>query len=120
MVIVVTRITVKHLPGMYFLQWVFTRYALATDQYVLGAPLFKKVTLTLENGKVVTINAPKNSAENRYVTTLTVDGKPYTNTWLSHKALQKGEVINFNMSATPNKARGTKATDVPYSLSNEK
>jgi predicted alpha-1,2-mannosidase len=92
----------------------------ATDQYVLGAPLFKKVTLTLENGKVVTINAPKNSAENRYVTTLTVDGKPYTNTWLSHKALQKGEVINFNMSATPNKARGTKATDVPYSLSNER
>jgi predicted alpha-1,2-mannosidase len=91
-----------------------------TDQYVLGAPLFKKVTLTLENGKVVTINAPKNSAENRYVTTLTVDGKPYTNTWLSHKALQKGEVINFNMSATPNKARGTKTTDVPYSLSNEK
>jgi predicted alpha-1,2-mannosidase len=92
----------------------------ATDQYVLGAPLFKKITLILENGKVVTINAPKNSAENRYVTTLTVDGKPYTNTWLSHKALQKGGIINFNMSATPNKARGTKTTDVPYSLSNEK
>jgi predicted alpha-1,2-mannosidase len=92
----------------------------ATDQYVLGAPLFKKVTLTLENGKKVTINAPNNSADNRYVSALTVNGKPYTNNWLSHKALQQGEVLNFNMSATPNKARGTKAADVPYSLSNEK
>jgi putative alpha-1,2-mannosidase len=34
--------------------------------------------------------------------------------------LQQGGVLNFNMSATPNKARGTKAADVPYSLSNEK
>lgn len=92
----------------------------ATDQYVLGAPLFKKVTLTLENGKTVTINAANNSAENRYVTTLTVNGKPYTNNWLSHKALQQGGVLNFNMSATPNKSRGAKAADVPYSLSNEK
>jgi predicted alpha-1,2-mannosidase len=92
----------------------------ATDQYVLGAPLFKKITLTLENGKKVTINAANNSPANRYVTTLTVNGKPYTNNWLSHKALQQGGVLNFNMSAVPNKARGTKAADVPYSLSNEK
>lgn len=92
----------------------------ATDQYVLGAPLFKKVTLTLENGKTVTINAANNSAANRYVTNLTVNGKPYTNNWLSHKALQQGGVLNFDMSATPNKARGSKAADVPYSLSNEK
>jgi predicted alpha-1,2-mannosidase len=92
----------------------------ATDQYVLGAPLFKKVTLTLENGKTVIINAPNNNADNRYVSALTVNGKPYSNNWLSHKALQQGEVLNFNMSAIPNKTRGTKAADVPYSLSNEK
>lgn len=92
----------------------------ATDQYVLGAPLFKKVTLTLENGKKVTINAPNNSDTNRFVNNLSINGKPYSNNWISHKALQQGEVLNFNMSATPNKARGTKATDVPYSLSNEK
>ncbi|WP_454803007.1 GH92 family glycosyl hydrolase [Mucilaginibacter phyllosphaerae] len=92
----------------------------ATDQYVLGAPLFKKVTLTLENGKKVTINAPNNSDANRFVNNLSINGKPYSNNWISHKALQQGEVLNFNMSATPNKARGTKATDVPYSLSNEK
>ncbi|PWK71414.1 putative alpha-1,2-mannosidase [Mucilaginibacter oryzae] len=92
----------------------------ASDQYVLGAPLFKKVTVNLENGKTITINAPKNSDENRYVNTLTVDGKPYTNNWLSHKALLNGETLDFDMQATPNKNRGTKDADVPYSMSNEK
>ncbi|MCD8742502.1 GH92 family glycosyl hydrolase [Mucilaginibacter roseus] len=93
----------------------------AVDQYVIGSPLFKKVTLKLENGKTVTINAANNSKATRYVNTVTVDGKPYTRNWLSHSALQKGGVINFNMSAQPNKTRGTGAADAPYSLSdNEK
>jgi predicted alpha-1,2-mannosidase len=92
----------------------------ASDQYVLGAPLFKKLTVKLENGKIITINAPKNSAGNKYVTSLKVNGKPYDFNWLSHKSLLNGAVLNFDMSATPNKQRGTKAADVPYSMSNEK
>ncbi|MBE9585955.1 GH92 family glycosyl hydrolase [Mucilaginibacter sp. JRF] len=93
----------------------------AVDQYVIGSPLFKKVTLKLENGKTVTINAANNSKATRYVNSVTVDGKPYTHNWLSHSAMQKGGVINFNMSAQPNKTRGTGAADAPYSLSdNEK
>ena len=35
-----------------------------TDQYVLGAPLFRSVRLHLENGKTVTIEAPENSRTN--------------------------------------------------------
>ncbi|MBB5394821.1 GH92 family glycosyl hydrolase [Mucilaginibacter sp. AK015] len=92
----------------------------ASDQYVLGAPLFKKITLTLENGKVVTINAANNSAQNRFVKALTVNGRPYTHNWLSHSALQQGQTLNFNMSAVPNMVRGNNAADAPYSLSNEK
>jgi predicted alpha-1,2-mannosidase len=92
----------------------------ATDQYVIGTPLFKKITLNLENGKTVVINAANNSPVNKYVNLLNVNGKPYDYTWLSHKTLIQGGVINFNMSATPNKTRGTKPADVPYSLSTEK
>lgn len=92
----------------------------AVDQYVLGAPLFKKLTINLENGKKVVINAPNNSDSNLYINTMNFNGKPYDLNWLSHKALLKGGVINYNMSATPNKQRGVKASDVPYSLSNEK
>ncbi len=89
----------------------------ATDQYVLGAPLFKKITLNLESGKNVVINADNNSAENRYVQNLTWDGKAYTKNWISHSALQKGAVLNFNMVAAPNKNRGTDPAAFPYSLS---
>lgn len=92
----------------------------ASGQYVLGAPLFNKITLTLENGKKVIINAPNNSAANKYVSSLNYNGKPYDFNWLSHKALMQGAVLNFNMSANPNKQRGIKDVDFPYSLSNEK
>ncbi|GAB2703370.1 GH92 family glycosyl hydrolase [Mucilaginibacter koreensis] len=89
----------------------------ATDQYVLGTPLFKKMTLTLENGKKVIINAPASSATNKYVGALQYNGKPYGNTWLSHSALQQGATINVSMQAAPNKTRGTGLKEVPFSMS---
>jgi len=92
----------------------------AVDQYVLGAPLFKKVTLKLENGKTVVINAAKNSADNKYVQSFQLNGKAYDKNWISHSGLQKGAVLNFNMTATPNKQRGTAEASFPYSFSTEK
>jgi predicted alpha-1,2-mannosidase len=92
----------------------------AAGQYVLGAPLFTRITVNLENGKKVVINAPNNSAANKYVGSLTYNGKPYDLNYLDHKTLLQGAVLNYNMSATPNKQRGVKDSDFPYSLSNEK
>lgn len=91
----------------------------ASDQYVVGAPLFKSVTLKLQNGKEISIKAPANSAENKYIKTMKVNGKAYTKNWLSHLELQKGATIDFEMDAAPNKNRGTSKADEPYSLSNE-
>ncbi|MFI5162962.1 MAG: GH92 family glycosyl hydrolase [Sphingobacteriales bacterium] len=92
----------------------------AAGQYVLGAPLFTKITLNLENGKQVIINAPKNSPANKYVSTMTYNGKRYDLNYLDHITLLQGAVLNFDMSAAPNKQRGIKDADFPYSLSNEK
>jgi predicted alpha-1,2-mannosidase len=89
----------------------------AVPQYVVGAPLFKKATLHLENGNTITINAPSNSDERRYVNTLKVNGKPYAHNWLDHTALQKGAVLDFDMRAQPNQKRGTAPADAPYSMS---
>ena len=97
----------------------FYPVAPATDQYALGAPLFKKVTLHLENGNTVVINAPNNSDDNRYVQRLTVDGEVYDKNWLSHRALQQGATLNFEMGSEPNKQRGSEPSAYPYSLSNE-
>ncbi len=89
----------------------------ATDQYVLGAPLFKKTTLHLENGKTVVINAAANNADNRYVQSLQMNGAPYTKNWITHTQLQNGTSLNFTMSALPNKIRGTGKDSYPYSFS---
>lgn len=91
----------------------------AVDQYVLGAPLFKKVTLNLENGKQVVINAGNNSADQRYIQHLKYNNKDYTKNWLSHSELWKGAVLDFQMSAQPNKKRGISPSDFPYSMSTD-
>lgn len=88
-----------------------------TDQYVIGAPLFKQAVLHLENGKTVTIDAPANSKDNFYVGRLTVDGKDYEKNYLTHSQLLDGAQINFEMVAQPNKQRATAPEDAPYSYS---
>lgn len=90
-----------------------------TDQYILGSPLFKNVTLNLENGKKVVIKANNNGEANRYISSMKVNGKNYTKNYLTHGDLMRGMNILYNMSATPNKSRGTQDSDVPYSFSNE-
>ena len=89
----------------------------ASDQYVLGAPLFPKATLHLSNGKNVVLNAPQNSATNRYLIRLILNDKPYSCNWLSYGELLRGATLNFEMGPTPNQQRGTAPVDAPYSFS---
>jgi predicted alpha-1,2-mannosidase len=91
-----------------------------SDQYVLGAPLFNKITLKLENGREVVLNAPANSAENKYIDAVTFNGREYTRNWLSHSELMKGAQIEFKMASEPNQKRGTAIKDFPYSFSMER
>lgn len=88
----------------------------ATDQYVLGTPLFKKATLHLENGKEVVIQT---SSAERFIDRMTFNGSEYTKNYLTHKDLNNGGRLEFKMSAQPNYQRGTSAEDAPYSFSKE-
>ncbi|MDH6311235.1 putative alpha-1,2-mannosidase, partial [Dysgonomonas sp. PF1-14] len=90
-----------------------------TDEYILGSPLFRKVTLTLDNGKQVEITADNNNKANPYVKAMTVNGQPYTKNYLTHEQLINGAVINYKMDNLPNTSRGTQQSDLPYSFSDE-
>jgi predicted alpha-1,2-mannosidase len=90
-----------------------------TNEYALGAPLFKKATLHMENGKMVMINAPENSDKNRYVGKMTLNGTDYTKNYITYEDLLKGSTIHFQMTDKPNTQRGTLDTDFPYSYTNE-
>jgi predicted alpha-1,2-mannosidase len=88
-----------------------------TDEYVLGAPLFRKATLTFENGKQMVIHAPDNSAEHVYVQSLHLNGRPYTKNYVKHADLINGGVMDYRMSTQPNRERGVQPSDLPYSFS---
>jgi len=91
-----------------------------TPQYVFGTPLFPKLTMTLEDGKKMVINAPGNSEQNLYVQSASLNGQPYAKNWISHQDLQKGGALEFRMGANPEKTRGTDPSAYPYSYSNSK
>jgi predicted alpha-1,2-mannosidase len=90
------------------------------DEYVIGSPLFKKVTLHLENGNTFKISSENNSETNVYIQDTQLNGKDYQNTYLKFEALQNGGTLNFTLGHTPNKDWGTAPENKPYSLSNSK
>jgi predicted alpha-1,2-mannosidase len=87
-----------------------------TGEYVFGSPMFKKITINLENGKKFIIEAPLNSNENVYINSATLNGKNYSRTFILHSDIINGGVLRFDMSAKPNKYRGIAKKDKPYSL----
>lgn len=91
----------------------------ASDQYVIGAPYFPKATISLENGKKIEITSKNNSDTNRYIQSMTYNGKKYTKNYLNHFDLLKGAKLTFQMSDQPNKTRGTQEADFPYSFSKD-
>jgi predicted alpha-1,2-mannosidase len=91
----------------------------ATDQYVLGVPLFKKMTISLANGKKLVINAAAAGKENKYVQSLQWNAKPVAANWISHHELLKGGNLHWTLGNKPNKTRGTAPAAFPYSFSNE-
>ena len=91
----------------------------ASDEYVMGAPLFKKATIHLENGKTFEISAPENSDKNIYIDNMKVNGKRYTRNYITHSDIMRGGKMDVTMTSQPNQKRGTATADRPYSFTNE-
>ena len=91
----------------------------ASDQYVLGAPLFKKATLHFENGKSMVIEAPANSDTNIYLNKLQINGQESTKNYIDFETLRNGGRMECEMSDRPNTQRGVNDADFPYSFTNE-
>lgn len=90
-----------------------------SGQYVFGSPLFRNAKLTLENGRVIEISAPGNTAETVYVDQIKVNGHRHPQNFVEISELKKGTRIKFIMSAEPNTSRGTRKEDYPYSVTTD-
>ena len=74
-----------------------------SGQYVIGSPLFDKVTIHLQNGKDIVINAKGQGRDNCYVHSLRLNGAPYDKAFITIEALKDGCTLDFEMSSKPDK-----------------
>ena len=72
----------------------------ATDRYYLGSPIFPRVDIHLENGRVFTIIAENASPENIYVKSLKLNGLKHTLPYITHENIMRGGTLRFSMTNT--------------------
>jgi len=65
-------------------------------EYVVGAPQMPKVVLKLANGKTFTVTANL-SKENKYVKSVTLNGRPVTGWKIRHADIMNGGKLVFEM-----------------------
>ncbi len=86
--------------------------------YAIGTPLFDKVTINLENGKKFIVKAENVSPKNKYIQSVTLNGKDYNYSWFSHEDIISGSTLVFKMGDKPNKAWGqpkdSRPTTAPF------
>lgn len=83
--------------------------------YVIGSPLFDKVTIDMQNGKKFTVITKNNSKNNKYIQSATLNGKKFNKTYFSHADMMGGGTLVLEMSNRPNENWGTSKESVPPS-----
>ena len=68
-----------------------------SGQYVFGAPQMPKFVLNLPDGKTFTIVAEGLSNENKYIGSITLNGQPYTESFIKHEDILKGGTLVYQM-----------------------
>jgi len=79
----------------------FYQLAPGNTSYSLGSPLYAYLSLQLDNGKLLTISAPNNTAKTPYVRSATFGGKALPTLAVEYAQLMGGGELAFSMSDTP-------------------
>ena len=86
--------------------YVFTSVGLfpnaGQDLYYLVSPQFERSVLTTERGARIVIEAKGLSRENRYIGSVTLNGRSLGRAWLRHGEIADGAHIVLTMSSVPN------------------
>ena len=69
--------------------------------YYLTGTMWKKISIALENGKTLRIEAPQASEKNIYVQSCEVNGKRWNHSWIDHNTIKNGPIIRFEMGPVP-------------------
>jgi predicted alpha-1,2-mannosidase len=87
----------------------------ANGLYVFGSPVFDEATINVGAGKAFTIEVKNNSAENKYIQKMTLNGKRYSKSYLQHRDIMRGGRLLIEMGNQPSSTWGVSPADRPYS-----
>jgi len=72
-----------------------------SGEYMIGSPLFTRLTLALPGGRRFVISAPQNSAANLYIQSARLNGKPLDAPLVTWRDIQAGGLLEFDMGPEP-------------------
>ena len=70
-----------------------------SGQYEIGSPLFNQVKISLPEGKAFILTAKNLSDENIYVKSVTIDGKPWNKSYITHQQIIDGANVELEMTS---------------------
>lgn len=85
--------------------------------YEIGSPLFARSVIHMGNGKEFTIIANHVSAQDKYIQSATLNGRPLNKPWFSQSEIANGATLVLEMGKQPNRQWGSAADDAPPSMS---
>ena len=71
------------------------------DYYTIGTPLFDQAQIKLENGQTFVIRADKLSPSNKYIQSVSLNGRTYDKSYLLHSDIMRGGELIFLMGDEP-------------------
>jgi len=85
----------------------------ASGEYVFGTPLADESTITSFNGKHFVIKAQDLDKKNIYIQKATLNGIPYTRSFIRHSDILKGGELVLYMGGKPSGTWGVRTEDLP-------
>lgn len=80
---------------------------------LLSSPTFSQARIRREGGPTIVVRAPEASPSDVYVRSVTVDGAPWSRSWVPASVLNDGGVIRFALGEQPDPRWGTGPGDLP-------
>ena len=72
-----------------------------TDRYWIGSPCVNGASLSLPGGKTLTVTVRNQSESNVFVASVSFNGEPLTEPYLTHAQLSQGGELLFTMASRP-------------------
>ncbi len=87
----------------------------ANGAFVLGSPVFDRVTFPVSDGRTFTVVAENNGPQNIYIQSAMLNGEPYTKAYITYRDIMSGGELRLVMGPEPNESFGAAAEDRPRS-----